>query len=91
MLVVIPQVTQAVNDQQQVVPMLERVQALPAGLNQPEPFLADTGYFSADNVAACEQAGIEPLIAIKRDHPPSGPHVSANPRHCRPIRRRCSA
>ncbi len=91
MLVVIPQVTQAVNDQQQVVPMLERVQALPAGLNQPEPFLADTGHFSADNVAAREQAGIEPLIAIKRDHPPSGPHVSANPRHCRPIRRRCSA
>jgi hypothetical protein len=29
-------VTQAVNDQQQVAPMLERLQALPAGLNQPE-------------------------------------------------------
>ena len=68
MLVVVPQVTQAVNDKQQVVPMLERVQALPAGLNQPEPLLADTGYFSADNVAACEQAGIKPLIAVKREH-----------------------
>jgi transposase len=68
MLVVVPQVTQAANDKQQVVPMLERLQALPAGLNQPEQCLADTGYFSADNVAACEQAGIEPLIAVKRDH-----------------------
>ena len=68
MLVVVPQVTQAVNDKQQVIPMLEQVQALPTGLNQPEQFLADTGYFSADNVAACEQAGIEPLIAVKRDH-----------------------
>ena len=51
--------------------MLERVQALPAGLNQPEQLLADTGYFSADNVAACEQAGVDPLIAVKRErhHP----------------------
>jgi transposase len=68
MLVLVPQVTQAPNDKQQVVPILERLQALPAGLNQPEQFLADTGYGSADNVAACEQAGIEPLIAVKRDH-----------------------
>jgi hypothetical protein len=68
MLVLVPQVTQAVNDKQQVAPMLERLQALPTGLNQPEQVVADTGYFSADNVAACEQAGIEPLIAVKRDH-----------------------
>jgi hypothetical protein len=68
MLVVVPQVTQAVNDKQQVIPMLEQVQALPTGLNQPEQGLADSGYFSADNVAACEQAGVEPLIAITRDH-----------------------
>ena len=74
MLVVVAQVTQAVNDKQQVVPMLERVQALPAGLNQPEQVLADTGDFSADNVAACEQAGIDPLIAVKRD--PHHPHFT---------------
>jgi hypothetical protein len=29
-------------------------------------FVADTGYFSAANVEACEQAGIAPLIAMKR-------------------------
>jgi hypothetical protein len=49
-LVPAPQVTQAANDKQQVGPMLERLQALPTGLSQPEQLLADTGYCSADNV-----------------------------------------
>ncbi len=72
--------------------MLERLQALPAGLNQTEHVVADTGYFSADNVVACAQAGIEPLIAVKRDHhPPMGPSASANRQHCRPTRPRSSA
>ena len=48
MLVLVPQVTQAANDKQQVVPMVEQLQALPEGLNQPEQFLADAGYFSED-------------------------------------------
>ena len=71
MLIVVPQVTQAPNDKEQVAPMVEEIQALPEGLNQPEQFLADAGYFSEANVGACEAAGIEPLIAIKRDqhHP----------------------
>ena len=72
MLVLVPAVTQAPNDKPQVVPMLERLQALPEGLNQPEQLSADAGYCSADNVDACEQAGIEPLIALGRErhHPP---------------------
>ena len=71
MLVLVPQVTQAANDKQQVAPMLEKLQALPEGSNQPEQLLADAGYFSEANVDACESAGIEPLIAVKRDehHP----------------------
>jgi hypothetical protein len=68
------------------------VVALPAGLNQYEPFLAITGYFSADNVAACEQAGIEPLIAVKRDyHPPvvrTFQRTSARPAKPTPVQRR---
>ena len=67
MLVVVPQVVQTANDQQQVAPMLEKLQALPEGLNQPEPCLADAGYFSEANVDTCEAAGIEPLIALQRD------------------------
>lgn len=71
MLVVVPSVTQAANDKQPLVPMLQRLQALPQGLNQPEQLSADAGYCSTDNVVACEQAGIEPLIAVGRDqhHP----------------------
>ena len=46
--------------------------ALPEELGEAETLLADTGYFSAGNVAACEAAGIEPLIAMGRQphHPP---------------------
>lgn len=71
MLVLATHVTQATNDKEQVVPMIEKVQANPEGLNNPETLLADTGYFSEKNVVACRKAGIEPLIAVKRDehHP----------------------
>lgn len=71
MLIVVPEVTQAANDKQQVEPMIDKLRALPAGLNAPVALLADTGYFSADNVDTCHQAGIEPLIAVGREghHP----------------------
>ena len=67
MLVMAPHVTQAGNDKEQVVPMLAKLQALPEELNQPEKFLADSGYFSEKKVEACEAARIEPLIAVGRD------------------------
>ena len=71
MLVVVPALTQAANDKQQVEPMLERIAALPASLGKVESLLADTGYCSANNIAACEQAGINPHIALAReDHHP---------------------
>lgn len=71
MLVVIPQVTQATNDKQQITPMLERLAALPDDLPPPTQLTADTGFFSEANVVACENARIEPLIAIQREehHP----------------------
>ncbi|KAF0146806.1 MAG: hypothetical protein FD187_3199 [bacterium] len=71
MLVVAPSVTQACNDKEQVAPMLEKLGALPATLGQAEHLLADTGYYSARNIEACEARGIEALIAVKRDehHP----------------------
>jgi len=71
MLVLVPHVTQATNDKEQVEPMVEKMQANPAGLNQPETLLADTGYFSQKNVTTCNAAKIMPLIAVKRDahHP----------------------
>jgi transposase/IS5 family transposase len=71
MLVMVPHVTQATNDKEQVAPMVEKLQALPEGVNLPEVFLADTGYFSEKNVETCNAAGIAPLIAVGRDehHP----------------------
>ena len=67
MLILVPHVTQATNDKEQVAPMVEKMQANPAGLNQPDTLLADTGYFSQKNVAACNAAKVTPLIAVKRD------------------------
>ena len=71
MLILAPHLTQATNDKEQVEPMVEKVQANPDGLNRPGTWLADTGYYSEKNVAACVAADIEPLIAVKRDehHP----------------------
>ncbi len=71
MLVVVPAVTTAANDKQQVEPMIDKLRALPAGLNAPATFLADTGYHSEHNVEVCLKAGIEPLIAVGREghHP----------------------
>ena len=72
LLVVATEVVQAPNDKQQVEPMLEKVGALPEGLGEVEHLLADTGYFSAGNVAACEKASVEPVIAMGRQphYPP---------------------
>jgi transposase len=67
MLVVASEVTQAPNDSRQIVPMVEKLTALPEELGAVEQLLADTGYMSAANVEACEQAGIEPMIAMGRD------------------------
>ena len=72
LLVVATDVVQAANDKQQLEPMLNKVVALPDALGKAETLLADNGYFSAANVAACAETGIVPLIAVGRDaHHPS--------------------
>jgi len=81
LLVIAAQVVQAPNDKQQIEPMLKRIEALPAALGKPDTLLADTGYFSAANVVACDKAGIEPLIAMGRQphHPPLAERFEAAP------------
>src|SRR3954465_3155427 len=72
LLVVAADVVQAPNDKRQLAPMLNKLAVLPEDLGQPETLLADTGYFSAANVEACQTAGIAPLIALSREaHHPS--------------------
>jgi transposase len=72
LLVIAADVVQAPNDKQQIEPMLNGIDTLPDELGKVDTLLADTGYFSAANVAACEVAGIDPLIAMGRQphHPP---------------------
>src|SRR5271156_6520787 len=72
LLVVAVDVVQAANDKQQLEPMLNQVVALPEVLGKVETLLADNGYFSAGNVAACEAVAVQPLIAMGREaHHPS--------------------
>jgi transposase len=81
LLVVATDVVQATNDKQQLEPMLGKIDALPKELGEAETLLADTGYFSAGNVAACAAAGIEPLIAMGRQphHPPLAERFADTP------------
>ena len=71
MLIVAINVTQAVNDKQQIEPMLKEFQILSKDIATPTTLLGDTGFFSENNVNACIEAGVEPLIASGREghHP----------------------
>jgi hypothetical protein len=67
MLVVIQHVSQAPNDKREISAVLDKVQALPEALGRVSTLLADTGYFSAANVLACEAQFIEPMLSMKRE------------------------
>jgi transposase len=67
LLVVANDVVQAPNDKEQVQPMLAQLQQRKEELGQPAVLIADNGYFSEANVTACQQAKIEPLIALGRE------------------------
>ena len=81
LLVIAATVTQAPNDKNQIVPILNEIGALPDELGDVDTLLADTGYFSAANVAACAAAGIDPLIAMGRQphHPPLDERFGPDP------------
>ena len=74
-------VTQATNDKQQVMPLLTAWQGYPETLGKPDHLRGDTGYFSASNIQACHDHGIEPLLAMKRDvhHLPVFERFAADP------------
>lgn len=67
LLIVAAFTTQQPNDKQQIEPAIEVLGNLPEQLAQVNDIIADTGYFSQSNVEACEEAGINPLIAVGRD------------------------
>ena len=71
MLVVATGVTQAPNDKEQILPMLQTLAAQALTHDEVRHLIADTGFFSEKNVQACQAARITPLIAVARDehHP----------------------
>ena len=83
-LIVAGHVTDASNDKQQVAPTLEQLAAVEAVIGKPEGVLADTGYFSADNVAQCEIAEVTAVHRVRpqRAQPtagePAGPGAGAS-------------
>jgi transposase len=65
-LIVAADVTQAVNDKRQLLPMISKLKELPKELGRAKRILADSGYLSQSNVQQCVAAKIEPLIAMGR-------------------------
>ncbi len=68
MLVVTAYVSQSCNDKREVEPTLQAIQALPEALGPVQSLIADNGYCSQANAQACRDAGIEPLLAIRREN-----------------------
>ena len=79
MLIVAQHVSQHPNDKQEVEPALDNLDAMATVIGTAEGLLADTGYFSADNVKACHAHHVEPYIAAGRDahYPPLAERLSA--------------
>src|ERR1700730_16154374 len=75
------------NDKEQVVPMLEVLEAQSAVLGTVERMIADTGFCSEKNILACEEAHLEPLIAVAR----AERHPGWRERHSEPARLRDNA
>ena len=67
MLIVGQRLTQHSNDKEEVIPMLERLGALPAEIGKVNRILCDAGYFSEANVKGCLEAKVEPFIACARE------------------------
>ena len=80
-LIVCQHVSQQPNDKQELVPALDKLAQLPEELGKVKTASADTGYFSEDNVKACEKADIVPFIAWGRQphYPPLEERLAGEP------------
>ncbi len=67
----------------QVLPMLEQLAQLPGSLGRVDSLIADCGFCSDKNIAACEAAGVKPYMAVARqDHHPHWSERFAQPAPC---------
>lgn len=83
MLVLARHVSQACADKRKVQPTLEQIAALPAVLGQVQTLITDNGFYSQANVIACKDAGLAPLLALRRQGPSHTRHGA--------LCRRCAA
>jgi len=67
MLIVESHVSQSSNDKQEVLPTVEGLNSLPEELGIVDTVVADTGYFSKNNIDICNNSDMEPLIAVGRE------------------------
>ncbi len=65
-------VSQRPTDRALLEPAVTRLAMLPAELGHVGELLADAGYYSASNVAACARHGITPYISAGREHHAGG-------------------
>ena len=63
-------------DQEYLVPMVERM--LESGAQVPEALLADSGYFSKDNVEHLQNCCVDPYIAVGREGTDAAPPTEAS-------------
>lgn len=63
-LIVAPTLSNHPNDKRELEPLLD---AIPPQVGKPAAAAFDNGFFSADNVTACEKRGITPYIATGRE------------------------
>ncbi len=59
-------ITQSPNDKREIDPALANFAALPDELGMPDALLADTGFFSENNIELCEATGVDPYFAQGR-------------------------
>ena len=79
-MVVTNHVTAHCNDKQEVAPTLQQLDALPDAVGKPEGLLADSGYFSQDNVTRCEAEDVTPYISPGREQ-----HHQSLAERCEPV------
>jgi len=65
--IVAAHVSQNANDKKELEPALKCLAALPEELGAAKEFLADSGYFSEDNVESCVDQKMTPYIAAQRE------------------------
>jgi transposase len=66
-LIVENHITQQPNDKQEIEPTLRQLNEVEGSLGKPDGLLADTGYFSENNVKRCEANAITPYISDRRE------------------------